>query len=63
MVLLNAAAAFVAVGLDGDFQEGIERARDSIDSGHAREKLDSLVHFTQQCTYFVRKELYEGDHA
>jgi anthranilate phosphoribosyltransferase len=57
MVLLNAAAAFVAVGLDGDFKEGIERARDTIDSGRAREKLDSLVQFTQQCGAFVRKEL------
>ena len=57
MVLLNAGAAFVAAGLDGDFKEGIERARDSIDSGRAREKLNSLVNFTQQCRAFVRKEL------
>jgi anthranilate phosphoribosyltransferase len=57
MVLLNTAAAFVTAGLDGDFKEGIERAKDSIDSGRAREKLDSLVNFTQQCTAFVRKEL------
>ena len=57
MVLLNAAAAFVAAGLDGEFKEGIERARDAIDSGHAKEKLEALVSFTQQCTYFVRKEL------
>jgi len=57
MVLLNAAAAFVAAGLDGNFKEGIERAKDSIDSGQAREKLDSLVSFTQQCRAFVRTEL------
>jgi len=57
MELLNAGAAFVAAGLDGDFKEGIERARDSIDSGRAREKLNSLVNFTQQCRAFVRKEL------
>lgn len=57
MVLLNAAAAFVAAGLDADFKEGIERAKDSIDSGQAREKLDSLVSFTQQCRAFVRTEL------
>ena len=57
MVLLNAAAAFVATGVDRDFKGGIERARDSIDSGRAQEKLDALVSFTQQCTYFVRKEL------
>ena len=57
MVLLNAAAAFVAAGLDGDFKEGIERAKGSIDSGRAREKLDSLINFTQQCRSFVRNEL------
>lgn len=57
IVLLNAGAAFVAAGLDGDFREGIERARDSIDSGRAREKLDMLVEFTRQCRAFIRKEL------
>ena len=57
IVLLNAAAAFVAAGFDRDFKEGIERARDVIDSGCAKEKLDALISFTQQCTYFVRKEL------
>jgi anthranilate phosphoribosyltransferase len=56
MVLLNAAAAFVAVGLDRDFREGIERGRESIDSGSAKGKLDSLVRFTQQCGFFVRHE-------
>ncbi|MBK5102214.1 MAG: hypothetical protein JJE15_14660, partial [Desulfobacteraceae bacterium] len=49
--------AFVAAGLDGDFKEGIERARDSIDSGCAKEKLNALINFTQQCRAFVRKEL------
>jgi len=57
IVLLNAAAAFVAAGFDSDFREGIKRAGDVIDSGRAREKLDALVSFTQQCTYFVRGEL------
>lgn len=57
IVLLNAGAAFVAAGFDRDFKEGIERARDAIDSGRAKEKLDALVSFTQKCTYFVRKEL------
>jgi len=56
MVLLNASAAFVAAGLDSDFKEGIERAKDSIDSGRAKKKLDALVSFTQKCTYFVRKD-------
>jgi anthranilate phosphoribosyltransferase len=49
MVLLNAAAAFVVAGLDEDFSKGIERAKDSIDSGGAREKLEALVNFTRKC--------------
>ncbi len=57
LVLLNAAAAFMASGLDKDFGGGIERARDSIDSGRAQEKLDNLIKFTQQCSPFVRNEL------
>jgi len=57
IVLLNAAAASMAVGLDGDFKEGIERAKTSIDSGQAKEKLKQLVAFTQECKPFVRTEL------
>jgi anthranilate phosphoribosyltransferase len=57
IILLNAAAAFVAVGLDGHFKEGIERAKVSIDSGRAKEKLEQLVAFTKQCRSFVRTEL------
>ena len=49
MVLLNAASAFVAAGLDEDFPAGIKRAQDSIDSGRAMQKLDSLIQFSQQC--------------
>jgi anthranilate phosphoribosyltransferase len=49
MVLLNAAAAFVAVGLDPSITEGINRAQDVLDSGRAREKLNQLVDFTQKC--------------
>lgn len=56
MVLFNASAAFVATGLDSDFKEGIERAKDAIDSGRAMEKLEKLVAFTRQCGAFVRKE-------
>jgi anthranilate phosphoribosyltransferase len=59
MVLLNAGAAFVAAGFDKNFEQGIERARGIIDSGRAKEKLDSLVSFTQQCGYFVLKEPYQ----
>ncbi|MCP4683379.1 MAG: anthranilate phosphoribosyltransferase [Desulfobacterales bacterium] len=49
MVLLNAGAAFVAAGLDPDLKAGILRAENSIDSGHAREKLDALMDFTRAC--------------
>jgi anthranilate phosphoribosyltransferase len=38
-------------------REGIERARESIDSGGARGKLDSLIDFTQQCDFFVRRAI------
>jgi anthranilate phosphoribosyltransferase len=57
VVLLNAAAAFVSANLDGNFKEGIERASESIDSGRARGKLDSLVDFTQQCNFFIRSAI------
>jgi anthranilate phosphoribosyltransferase len=57
IVLLNAAAAFVAVGLDSDFKEGIERAKISIDCGRAKAKLKQLVAFTQECKPFLRTEL------
>ncbi|MBW2133464.1 MAG: anthranilate phosphoribosyltransferase [Deltaproteobacteria bacterium] len=55
MVLLNAGAAFMAAGLDRDFQGGIDRARESIDSGRALQKLQNLIAFTRQCTAFCRK--------
>jgi len=57
VVVLNAAAAFVAAGLDHDLEDGIQRAEESISSGKARQKLDSLVEFTARCSSFVRKEL------
>ena len=55
MVLLNAGAAFVAAGLDEQLKAGIDRAGDAIDSGRAREKLDALVAFTQQCGFIFRE--------
>jgi anthranilate phosphoribosyltransferase len=57
MVLLNAAAAFVAAGVCSDFSEGIRMAADSIDSGNAHRKLENLIEFTRQCTPYVRKAL------
>jgi len=57
VVLLNAAAAFVAAGLDSRMESGIQRAAGVIDSGNARKKLDELVEFTRRCKPFFRKEL------
>ena len=42
MVLMNAAAAFVAAGTAADFQAGVEKAAAAIDSGQALEKLEQL---------------------
>lgn len=57
MVLMNAAAAFVASGLASDLKEGIEIGAHSIDSGKALEKLESLIRLTRSFTPFVRREL------
>jgi anthranilate phosphoribosyltransferase len=57
MVLLNASAAFVAGGICGNISEGIRIAADAIDSGKARQKLDNLIDFTQQCRPYIRKAL------
>ena len=57
VVVLNAAAAFVAAGAESDFKRGVERAQDSIDSGRALGKLDALIEFTQDCRPFVRGEI------
>ena len=57
VVLLNAAAAFVAAGLDDGFKEGIERATGSIDSGRAKSKLDALIDITRQFDFFVRRAI------
>lgn len=57
VVLLNAAAAFVAAGVEPDFRAGVERARNSIDSGRALGRLEALIEFTQDCRPFVRKEM------
>lgn len=46
VVLLNSAACLAAAGLAGDLREGIKIAENSIDSGGAKEKLDSLITFS-----------------
>lgn len=62
MVLLNAAAAFVASGVDLGIREGIERAEKSIDSGAAREKLHALISFTRGCKPYLRDPNQEFFH-
>jgi anthranilate phosphoribosyltransferase len=57
MVLLNAAAAFVASGICGDISDGLQVAAEAIDSGQARQKLDDLIDFTRQCRPYIRKAL------
>lgn len=42
-VLLNAAAALVIAGTAGDLREGVARARESLDSGRAAEKVAALA--------------------
>ncbi len=46
IVLINTAACLVAAGRAKSFKEGIEIAKDSIDSGKAKEKLGALISFT-----------------
>ena len=57
VVVMNAAAAFVAAGFEPDFRAGAARAEDAIDSGRAREKLEALIRFTQDYRPFVRGEI------
>ena len=47
IVLANAAAALAAAGRATDFLDGVRLARESIDSGAARGKLDALAAFSQ----------------
>ena len=47
-VLLNAAGGIAAAGHARDLREGLEVAREAIDSGAAAARLDELVAFTQE---------------
>lgn len=46
-VLLNAAAALVVAGAAADLSEGVAMAKESIDSGAARDKITALAQVTQ----------------
>jgi anthranilate phosphoribosyltransferase len=47
-ILLNAAGAIAAAGHAEDLREGLEVAREALDSGAAAARLDSLVSFSNQ---------------
>nr|VFJ64595.1 MAG: anthranilate phosphoribosyltransferase [Candidatus Kentron sp. DK] len=47
VVVLNAGAAVLAAGLADTLADGIDKAREAIASGRAREKLDALVTFSR----------------
>ena len=47
-VLLNSAAALVVVGKADDLKAGVEQARESIDSGAAKAKIEALAAATNQ---------------
>jgi len=48
ITLLNAGAAIYVAGRAGRIKEGILRARESIGSGRAREKLEALIELTNR---------------
>jgi len=51
IVLLNAAAAFLASSRAADLSQGVNIATESIDSGNALRKLEQLREFTMQLSY------------
>lgn len=50
VVLMNAAAALVAGDMAQSLQQGLDLAREALDSGHALAKLEQLIKFTQNLT-------------
>jgi len=59
VVVLNAAAALLAAGIADDLDEGLERARASIDTGAARARLDALVAFGRERAAARRQPVVE----
>ena len=54
ITVLNAAAVFMIAGRAKDFDEGIELANQSIDSGEAFNKLERLIEFTNAERRYLR---------
>jgi anthranilate phosphoribosyltransferase len=60
-ILLNAAGAIAAAGRAADLREGLEHAREAVDSGAAAARLDALVEFSQAAEVPARdSERVEG---
>lgn len=57
IIALNSAAAFVVAGRVKDFKEGIDLAKQTIDSGKALDLLNRLIQFTNSEHRFIRGEL------
>ncbi|MEW6261626.1 MAG: anthranilate phosphoribosyltransferase [Thermodesulfobacteriota bacterium] len=57
VVLLNAAAVFLVADLAADLKQGLERAKEAIDSGRAKAKLNELIAFTAQCGVYQHKDV------
>ena len=49
IILLNAGAALYTIGKAATMKEGVELARQAVDSGKALEKLDEFIQYTNAC--------------
>ena len=49
IISLNAGAGIYAAGMAKDIKEGVEKAKDVISSGLAKQKLDEFITYTNQC--------------
>ena len=52
-ILLNAAGAIAAAGRAEDLREGLELAREAVDSGAAAARLDELARFSKGQSHAV----------
>ena len=57
VVLVNAAAAFLVAGKADTLADGVQLARDAIDSGRAKAVLDELIDFTGRCRVYQHKDV------
>ena len=48
IALINAAGALVVAGLTNDLKEGLNLAKEALDSGNAEKKMTALINYTQK---------------